>query len=205
MNFYSSQSSTSTFNNLFFGLHRADNLPIPVSKMKATINFNTIVAGSTFKVRDVDVSCYQINHQGITLGYRLDYKGGSVAIITDNAPIDNGNLMGEGMAEKAQKDPVAFEKDFNDGLVEFLRDCHTVVFDTHFTEENLKPDWGHSTPQIALEFCKLAGVKRLVLFHHAPEDLDEDVRRKVESVAQAAKDAGIDLHAAIEGDVWELS
>ena len=112
VNFYSSQSSNSTFNNLFFGLHRADNLPIPVSKMKSTINFNTVVAGSKFKIRDVDVSCYQINHQAITLAYRLDYKGGSVAIVTDNAPIDNGNYMGEGMAEKAEADPAKFEKEF---------------------------------------------------------------------------------------------
>lgn len=205
VNFYSSQSSTATFNNLFFGLHRADNLPIPVSKMKATINFQNIAAGSTFKIRDVDVSCYQINHQAITLGYRLDYKGGSVAVITDNAPINNGNYMGEGMVEKAKGREAEFEKEFNDGLVEFLRNCNTVVFDTHFTDENLKPDWGHSTPKLALDFCKKAGVKRLVLFHHAPEDLDDDVRKKVESIKSDAQKAGIEVHAAVEGDVWELT
>ena len=204
VHFYSSKSSKSTFNNLFFGLHRSDNLPIPASKLKAKIDFRTVVAGSKFKVRDIDVSCYQVNHQGITLGYRLDYNGGSVAIITDNAPIENGNYMGEGMAEKAEKSPNQFEKAFNEGLVDFLRDCHTVVYDTHFNEDNLKPDWGHSTPNIALNFCALAGVTRLVLFHHAPEDLDEDVRKKVDSVKDAASKAGIEVFAATEGDVWEL-
>lgn len=204
VNFYSSKSSKSTFNDLFFGLHRTDNLPIPVSKMKASINFKTIAAGSQFQVRDIKVSCYHINHQAITLGYRLDLDGSSVAVITDNAPIDNGNYMGEGMKEKAAADPAAFEKSFNDGLVEFLRDCHTVVYDTHFTEENLKPDWGHSTPKIALEFAKKANVKRLILFHHAPEDLDEDVIRKVESIASEAKAAGIMVEAAVEGDIWDL-
>lgn len=204
INFYSSKSSKSTFNDLFFGLHRADNLPVPVSKMKAKINFNTIAAGTPFKVRDVTVSCYQINHQGITLGYRLDYKGSSVAVITDNAPIENGNYMGEGMKEKSSADPEKFEKDFNQGLVDFLKDCHTVVFDTHFTENNLKPDWGHSTPQRALDFCAKAGVSRLILFHHAPEDEDSDVDKKVKSVVQQATIAGVEVEAAVEGGLWDL-
>ena len=91
VNFYSSRSSTTTFKNLFFDLHREANVPVPVSKMNATINFNDVEAGTNFKVKDVDVSCYQINHQAITLAYRLNYEGDSVAIVTDNAPIQNGN------------------------------------------------------------------------------------------------------------------
>jgi len=205
INFYSSQSSTSTFKNLFFGLHRADNLPIPVSKMRASINFNTLNAGEKFKIRDIDVSCYQINHQGITLAYRLDYNGKSVAIVTDNAPIENGNWMGEGMKELGEKDPQKFENEFNEGLTKFLLNCNTVVFDTHFTEENLKADWGHSTPQMALNFCKKANVKKLILFHHAPEDLDQDVISKVDSVKKDAENAGIAVFAAVEGQELELS
>ena len=205
VNFYSSRSSTTTFKNLFFDLHREANLPVPVSKMNATINFNDVEAGTNFKVKDVDVSCYQINHQAITLAYRLNYKGNSVAIVTDNAPIHNGNYMGEGMAEKAKGREKEFEKEFDDGLIKFLKDCHTVVFDTHFTMDNLKADWGHSTPQHALDFCSKAGVKRLVLFHHAPEDLDTDVDAKVESIRDEAQRLGVEVVAAVEGKVWELS
>ncbi|MGB1727955.1 MAG: MBL fold metallo-hydrolase, partial [Ilumatobacteraceae bacterium] len=34
------------------------------------------------------------------------------------------------------------------------------------------PDWGHCTPEFALEVARQAGAKRVVLFHHDPERTD---------------------------------
>jgi phosphoribosyl 1,2-cyclic phosphodiesterase len=202
--FYSSQTSKSTFQNLFFGLQHEGHLPIPVSKLKAHIEFKTLQPEVDFFIEDkIKVKTFQINHQGITLGYRLEYRGSCVAIITDHAPVSHGNLLGEGMKERAQTGD--FENMFNDGLVRFLQHCHTVVFDTHFTEANLKADWGHSTPHMALHVCRRANVKRLILFHHAPEDTDQDVHAKVASVYHEALEAGIEVYAAKEGDEWELA
>jgi len=202
--FIASQTTRATFNELFFGLHRSQNLPVPPDALRARILFESILPEVDFSIEDkVQVKTYQINHQGVTLAYRLAYEEDSVAIVTDNAPIE-GNYMGETMQEKAAGDPKAFEKSFNDGLVRFLKDCHTVVFDTHFTEENLKADWGHSTPDRALNFCIEAGVKRLILFHHAPEDLDQDVENKVEGVKERARKNGIEVVPAKEGDEWIL-
>ena len=204
--FYSSRTSRSEFETLFFGIHREDNIPIPPSKMVAPLKFQTIKTGDVFFIENqVQVSTYQLNHKCITLGYRLDTKNDSVAIITDNAPIEDGNYMGENMKELAAADPAAFEKRFNKGLEDFLKGCHTVVFDTHFTEANLKPDWGHSTPQRALKFCENAtGVSRLILFHHAPEDSDKDVKNKVDSVKEIGEKIGIEVVAAKEGAKWDL-
>lgn len=203
--FYASNTTRSTFYDLFFGLQRVDNLPVPLSKLKSKMNFKVIQAGEEFNIENkIRVNTYQINHQGVTLGYRLEYGDDSVAIITDNAPIENGNYMGENMKLKAQDNPAAFEALFNEGLVKFLKNCHTVVFDTHFTEKNLKADWGHSTPQRALDFCQKAQVSRLILFHHAPEDLDDDVIAKVQSILDAAMKSGVEVVAATEGDVWDL-
>jgi phosphoribosyl 1,2-cyclic phosphodiesterase len=202
---YASNTTKSTFNDLFFGLQRVDNLPVPLSKFKAKMQFKMIHAGEEFSIENkIRVNTYQINHQGVTLGYRLEYGDDSVAVITDNAPIENGNYMGENMKMKAQSDPAAFEAAYDEGLIKFLKNCNTVVFDTHFTEKNIKPDWGHSTPQRALEFCRKANVSRLILFHHAPEDLDDDVMAKVQSVLDAAMEYGVEVVAAKEGDEWEL-
>ncbi|MFK7824854.1 MAG: MBL fold metallo-hydrolase [Oligoflexales bacterium] len=203
--FFASKTSKANFNDLFFGIHRLDNLPVPLEALKAKQTFKSIKAGSSFVIEEkVKVNTYQINHQGITLAYRLTYKNDSVAVVTDNAPIEDGNYMGENMQEKAKDDPKKFEKEFNQGLVSFLKDCNTVVIDTHFTEENLKPDWGHSTPQRALKFCIDANVKRLILFHHAPEDLDHMVQAKVASVIDEAKEHGIEVVPAKEGEEWVL-
>ena len=204
LTFYASQTSQTTFKKLFYGLQNKHHLPVPAEQLQATISFQTVYPGKDFKIADkVHVSCYQINHQGVTLGYRLGYGHSSAALITDNAPIQN-NYMGEGMKEKAKGREKEFEKEFNDGLVAFLKGCHTVIFDTHFTEGNLKADWGHSTPERAFQFCKEAGVKRLILFHHAPEDTDHDVRQKVAQIVSEGEKIGLEIVAAREGDEWTL-
>jgi ribonuclease BN (tRNA processing enzyme) len=202
--FYASNTTRSTFNKLFFDLHRADNLPVPISEIKAKVDFKTVLPSEDFYIDDIKVSTFQLNHQGITLGYKIMRGESSACIITDNAPIENGNHMGESMAEKARVNPKKFEREFNKGLIDFLSGAHTVVFDTHFTEDSLKPDWGHSTPPRALEFCRKAGVKRLILFHHAPEDTDQDVVDKVHSVLTDSCRYGVEVFAAKEGDVWEI-
>ncbi|MEZ4741454.1 MAG: MBL fold metallo-hydrolase [Bdellovibrionota bacterium] len=203
--FYASNTSRSTFNELFLGLQRSENLPVPIKELKASMNFHDVTAGDSFNILpNLKIKTYQINHQGVTLAYRVEYGKDSVAIVTDNAPIDNGNLMGEGMRAKAKANTRRFEQDFNSGLVQFLNGCNTVVFDTHFTEKNLKADWGHSTPPRALDFCKQAGVNRLILFHHAPEDLDDAVTAKVHSILSDALNHGIEVAAAKEGEEWIL-
>jgi phosphoribosyl 1,2-cyclic phosphodiesterase len=210
--FYASNTTRSTFNDLFFGLQRASNLPVPLHAIKAKLRFETITPGTPFLLsKGVRVDTFQLNHQGVTLGYKVTKGNSSACIITDNAPIvsnaegGGGNYLGEGMADRAKGRPAAFEAAFDAGLVQFLKGAHTVVFDTHFTEATLKADWGHSTPQRALAFCKQAGVSRLILFHHAPEDMDDHVDDKVQTVFHDACHSGIEVEAAREGDEWDLS
>ena len=204
--FYAGTTARSSFNDLFFGLQRAGNLPVPLSELKARLAFEEVKAGVPFSIEGkIAVDTYQLNHQGVTLGYKVRYGDCSACVITDNAPIGSGNYLGETMRERAAADPARFEHEFDQGLVRFLAGAHTVVFDTHFTEAELKPDWGHSTPERALAFCRQAQIKRLVLFHHAPEDKDEQVQSKVQSIFHEASQAGIAVEAAREGDEWDLS
>lgn len=203
--FFSSLTSKAKFSDLFMGLQKTDFLPIPSYILRAQTIFNTVNPSSTFTIEnDIVINTYQLNHQGITLGYRINHKNSSVAVITDNAPIEGGNYLGEGMKELASSNKLEFEQRFNLGLIEFLKGCHTVVFDTHFTEENLKPDWGHSTPQRAMQFCVDAKVSRLILFHHAPEDSDNDQADKLASVVNEGKRLGLEIVNAKEGDIWTL-
>lgn len=205
-NFYASNTTRSSFTELFFGLQRHGNLPVPISALKAKIQFHTVRPEQPFSIEDqVQIDTYQLNHQGVTLGYKIIKDQASVCIITDNAPIEKGNYLGEGMQAKALAlGPEAFEQQFNDGLVNFLKGTHTVVFDTHFLENELKPDWGHSSPVRALSFCEKAQVKRLILFHHAPEDKDSVVIDKVNSIKDRAASVGIEVVPAKEGEEWDL-
>ncbi len=202
--FYASSTTKASFEDLFLGLHQRENLPIPASEVDARQFFEVIHPGHEFMIENtVKVRTCQLNHQGVTLGYRLEHGGDTVCIVTDNAPIENGNYLGEQMPPPGVVD-LEFERRFEANLVGLLRGAHTVVIDTHFTENNLKPDWGHSTPQRALRLAKEAAIKRLILFHHAPEELDSEVEAKVDSIRADAALAGIEVVAAREGDVWNL-
>lgn len=203
--FYASKTTRSSFTDLFFGLQRISNLPVPISHLKAKLNFETIQPDTSFMIENkVKISTMQLNHQGVTLGYRIEHGNDSVCVITDNAPIGNGNFLGENMFADESLSNEKKQEIFEKRLVEFLTGANTVVFDTHFTEENLKPDWGHSTPDRALEFCSQAGVKRLILFHHAPEENDSKVDDKVQSIFTKACQLGIEVVAARENEEWEL-
>ena len=201
--FHASETSKSTFSQLLLGLKNQVHLPVPLEQLKSQLKFRSLQPNQCFTIEEkVKVETYQLNHQGVTLGYRLQYNKDSVAIITDTAPIENGNYLGENFPDNKDED---FEKRYNEGLINFIKNCHTVVFDTHFTEKTLKPDWGHSTPEIALDFCIKANVKRLFLFHHAPEDDEQMTRSKVSNLTKRAAKYNIEVHAAKEGEVWDLS
>ena len=141
--FYASNTSRANFTDLFLGLQRESNIPVPMAELRAQMRFKTIFPGSPFTIENkVSVNTLQLNHQGITLGYRLESGRSSVCVITDNAPIGGGNYLGEGMVEAAK----GREAQFDESLVQFLKGAHTVVFDTHFTEDNLKKDLGAFHP-----------------------------------------------------------
>ena len=179
---------------------------MPQDLARAKVDFVTIAPRQPFVIDGhVRVEGFQLNHQGITLGFKIASGESSVVVITDTAPMMHGNYLGEGMMDASQREgESAFEARFHKELIQFMSGVNTVVFDTHFNEDNLKPDWGHSTPSIALHYCAQAKVKRLLMFHHAPEDNDADVIEKLQMIHAEALAVGIEVANAIEEDEWIL-
>jgi ribonuclease BN (tRNA processing enzyme) len=58
-----------------------------------------------------------------------------------------------------------------------MEGADAVIFDTMFTHEEYleKMSWGHSYPEYAVNLSDIAGVKKLYLFHHAPDASDSDL------------------------------
>lgn len=204
--FYATNGSNGKFADIFTKLFAPGHLPWPGGKIQATVDIQVIKPNEPFLVGDyVRVEGFQLNHQAVTLGYKLSIGKSSVVVITDNAPMVAGNQLGDGMPiQVKQMGEKAFIDSYHQSLIQFLKNVDTVVYDTHFNENNLKPDWGHSTPGIALDFCRQAGVRRLLMFHHAPEDDDKAVIGKLQSIHAAALAAGIEVLNAREEDEWVL-
>ncbi len=207
VNFYAPDVAGRPFKDIFNMLMQRGRLPIPPLNLNARIKFNRVTPGQGFIIGGkVKVQAFQVNHQHMTLGYKISYRSSIVAIIPDIAAINHGNLLGESFQEQASVIGVRpFEQRYNRQLVDFLQDVPNLVFDTHFSTNNLKADWGHATPDIAIELCSKAKVKRLFMFHHAPEATDHDVARKQASAQYTAMEHGIEVINAREEDEWLLT
>jgi ribonuclease BN (tRNA processing enzyme) len=195
------------FQELFNLLFKHGRLPIPRESIKSKLVFHRLEPGVDFLIEGkVKVSSIQVNHQHMTLGYKLGLFESSIAIITDVATIATGNFLGQGMKERAALiGKKSFEAEYNDQLTQFLNGVDSLVFDTHFNSQNLKSDWGHATPEIALELCARAKIKRLFMFHHAPEDSDRRVAMKQIYARNLALKHGIEVINAREEDEWPLA
>lgn len=118
-----------------------------------------------------------LNHPNGATGYRINYAGKSIAIVTDTEH-HRGRLDPEVLA--------------------LAEGADVMVYDSMFTDEQYHRHvgWGHSTWQEALRVADAAGVGRVVLFHHNPEH-DDDTMDRIEAEASAIRPGTI---AAREGE-----
>ncbi|HMV25251.1 MAG TPA: MBL fold metallo-hydrolase [bacterium] len=202
------RSEEYTIEELFKLQHAKGLIPIPFSLVRDKITFHELHPDQTIPLENATVKTVQLNHQGLTLGYRIEHGGKSVLIITDHAPIENNHL---GVLMKAwnKEDFTKTEKEFYENMVRFCTGADIMLHDTHFTKEGIKgkENWGHSTPEMAVDLAVKAGVKKIILGHHAPEDTDTFVEQKITSANDYVKSIGkagaIEVVALREGtEVW---
>jgi phosphoribosyl 1,2-cyclic phosphodiesterase len=125
--------------------------PIELDHKAKHLDFIGFRAGETLRFDDgLSVRTIPLRHPGGATGYRFDAGGHAVAYVCD--------------FEHAGPAP---EKE----MIDFVRDCDLVIYDTTFTVEDYMAckGWGHSTVEAGLALCAAAGAKRLAAFHHNPE------------------------------------
>jgi ribonuclease BN (tRNA processing enzyme) len=119
--------------------------------------------------------------------YKISYRGRSMVYATDTEGYRGGDQR----------------------LIRFAQGADLLIHDAQYTEaEYLNPDmptqgWGHSTPQMAIEVGRVAGVNQLLFFHHDPCHSDEqllEIEREAQAVMPQARMAyeglEVDLMAA---------
>lgn len=143
--------------------------PVAIDQLPGSLSFRD-VGDEVIRIGSASVTCFEVPHVGPTNGYRIDVGSGSLAYISDHQQPMNGSL------------------DIADSLVEACRDVDILVHDAQFDEAEFRAraDWGHCTPEYALELARRCGARRLVLFHHDPAHDDAWVRAMVKRVQEAA-------------------
>jgi phosphoribosyl 1,2-cyclic phosphodiesterase len=113
----------------------------------------------------VTVRTAMLNHPGNSIGYRIEWKGRSVALITDT-----------------EHEPGALDAN----VMHLIENADLFLYDSTFTDEEFEGfrGFGHSTWQQAVRLAKAAGAKRLGFIHHSKRRTDAELM-KIERKAQS--------------------
>ncbi len=134
--------------------------PVPIRELPSDLVLHDLPLDS-FQIGAVEISAQLICHPGPTVGYRLTDGRSALTYIPDHEP-----------ALGAREFPGP--PDWISGLG-LARDCDLLIHDAQYLEEEYDDHvgWGHSTIPHTLAFAALAGVRKLVTFHHDPWHSDD--------------------------------
>jgi phosphoribosyl 1,2-cyclic phosphodiesterase len=128
--------------------------PVPLKIFAANVSFHDFTAGETIEPRPgIKIRTAPLNHPNKATGYRVDYGGRSICYITDT--------------EHVVDHP-------DDNILSLIDQADMMIYDSTYTDEEYArhESWGHSSWQEGARLCDLAGVARLVIFHHDPDHDD---------------------------------
>ncbi len=151
--------------------------PVPPQIFTAEVSYHDFVAGDVVRPRPgLELRTAPLNHPQGATAYRMEHAGRSLCYVTDTEHVEGG------------ADP---------NILKLVANADTMIYDATYTDEEYPRyrGWGHSTWQEALRLADLAGVKRVVLFHHDPGHDDEAMDR----IANAAEHARPGTLVAREG------
>ena len=179
------------------GLH----FPVPFERLQARREYLRFKPGDALTLGEFRVETVQLNHPGITVGYRIEADGAAVTAYTDTARVRKIRL---GDSMRGPEPDAGFTSEYLARLAHCARRVDVLVYDTNYLEHEIVDRYhvGHSTVEDALEMARLAQVKRLLLFHHAPEHSDTVVDQKLALALDLSRGEPLRVEAAAEK--WAL-
>ena len=163
--------------------------PITIQEFASSVEFEDLSAGS-HKLGEIELRTMLLSHPGNCLGYRLTYGGRSLCYVTDN--------------ELFLPDSEYFSAEYEAQLIEFVSGTDALITDTTYTDAEYaaRVGWGHSCVSRVADLAHRASVETLYLFHHDPDQNDDAIDAKLETVAGLLADWGSSVRcvAPREGD-----
>jgi phosphoribosyl 1,2-cyclic phosphodiesterase len=126
----------------------------------------------------VNVRTTPLNHPDGATGYRIEHGGKAACYVTDTEHVPgqpDQNILG------------------------LIEGADLVVYDSSYTEEEFPSHvgWGHSTWNEGMRLCRMAGVKKLAIFHHEP-DHEDAFMENLEAEATAAWEGNVVAREGME-------
>lgn len=167
--------------------------PVAFNELASKIRFHELVEGEMM-IGDIHVQTFFLNHNALTLGYRLEVDGATVVYSTDHEPSSyRAAVYGE-------------LSDQDRHHIDFLSGADLVIHDAQYLSHEYKDKigWGHSTVEYVMAVCRAAGVKKVALTHHDPMRDDAAIDQIVKDLQETNQDPKLEVFAAAEGQFIDL-
>jgi len=172
--------------------------PVALGDLAADITVHEY-HGEPWQIGPFLVRASYLHHPGVTLGYRLEAPGLTIAYATDTEPY-RSHLPA---SRPGDAEVLAFAKRCDEDLIALVRGADVFIADAqYFPDEYVrKTGWGHSSYLDSVELAIEAQVKHLVLFSHDPMHDDDKVDAKLAHCRAILAERGVDMAvtAAAEG------
>ncbi len=145
--------------------------PINLREFGSRVYFQDLTEGD-HEIAGITVRTMLLSHPGNCLGYRVEYNGRSICYITDN--------------ELYLPDSPHHNAFYVEKLISFIRGTDALITDCTYTDEEYlsRVGWGHSAIGQVADLAHRAEVGTLYLFHHDPDQSDDDIDAKLQTVRE---------------------
>ena len=152
--------------------------PVHLDDVPARLTFHD-APGEPVSIGSATIRAGLVQHQGPTVGYRIEEHGYSLVYLPDHEPSLGTELR-------------SLPPEWMSGY-DLARGADVLLHDAQYRNHEYSEHvgWGHSGVADAMEFADKSGVRRLVLFHHDPYHTDdelEDVLLEARSIWPSAED-----------------
>ncbi len=170
-----------------------DYFPVSIEAFRAALKFHSL-RQETVEIEGFTLSTFYAFHPGATLAYRLDMGEQSLVYAPDNElPLESvePELSGEALR-----------------FAQFIAGASLLIHDGTYSRAvyETRRGWGHSCGAALAAVARRANVKRVLLFHHDPDNSDEQIQaiHQEFQATLAQSGASIPSEPACEGMTYSL-
>jgi CheY-like chemotaxis protein len=171
--------------------------PITLDALEAKVKFHDLREG-VFEIGGFRVTTQFMNHPSLTLGYRLEADGAVLVYATDHEP----HSLYPRDAPPGTR-PLHHEDRRH---VRFLEGADLVVHDAQYVLDEFPAysGYGHTPVERAVDYALIAGARRLALFHHDPDRMDDEIDTLCARAQDRARQISESLEVFGAAEGWSI-
>lgn len=172
------------------GIFKKPYFPVPFESLPSSVHFHVLEPRKTFKLNDLEVTPYQLDHPDPCWGYKIAHNQATYAHCVDTE------------STRVSKDELGLDLPLYQGI-------DLMYFDAQYTFPELaeKANWGHSAAQIGLDIAFREGIKQILFAHHDPGatiSQIQDLKVQTAEYYQWRLDHAIESNEAVPTIIWDF-